>query len=320
VRGLLILVAVLVVLAGLFVAERMGEQAGEPYSQALTSLDTAEVARIEIAGPEGRTVLERRPEGWRLTEPVDYPADPDLVSATLSALTGLTSRGVISSNPDKAAVFEVDEQHGIRVALYYADDTEPRARIVVGKLSPGFSGTYVMVDGGPEVHDVPGALRFQLERDATAWRDKTVLAFDPAAITRVALRGATTAVVARSGDGWRWADGEDATSRGAVSTEAVERLVKQLSALRASGFVDEPPPPPDEPLLAVTLTGAREGNPVDLVVEAEQEGRYRMVAEANPQRFLVLKGVLEPFVTDPVAAVTAPDATPAPPAPAAPPS
>lgn len=305
VRGLLVLLAVLIVLATLFVAERMGEQAGEPYSQALTSLDADQVARIEIDGPKGRTVLERGSEGWRLTEPVDYPADDALLSGTLSMLTGLTSSGVMSSNPDKAALFQVDAAQGVRVALYYADDMEPRLRLVVGKLSPGFSSTYVTVDGGPEVHDVPGALRFQLERDATAWRDKTVLAFDPTRITRVALRGAATAVVARTGDGWTWVDGDGPAPAGAVSTEAVERLIKQLSVLRANDFVDDPPPPPAEPLLSITLAGAEGTNPVDLVVEAEQEGRYRVVAEADPQRFLVSKGLLAAFVTDPVGAVTA---------------
>ena len=177
---LLILLGVLAVLVGVLVAERMGEQEGQPFHSQLVSLDPAQVSRIEIDSPKGKTVLEKRPDGWRLTAPVDYPADPLLVNAALSLLTNLTSNALISSNPAKASVFEVDDAHAAKVSLFYDDEADPRARLMVGKLTPSFTSTYVSVAGSHEVHQVAGALRFQLERDATAWRDKTVLDFDPA--------------------------------------------------------------------------------------------------------------------------------------------
>jgi len=308
IKGLVILLVVLGGLLGLFFAERMGEHAGEPYFRQLVSLDPEMVTRVRIEGPKGVIVLERRPDGWRLTDPVDYPADRALVEGTVSLFATLSSNGLISSNPDKAELFEVDDAHAVKVALFYADEADPRVRVRVGKLAPDFSSTYVQVDGSPEVNEVSGALRFQVERDSTAWRDKTVLAFDPAAVTEVTLKGAAaTAHLRRGEDGWAWA-GEPAPA-GAVAGDTVDRLVKQLSALRAHSFDDNPPEPPAEPLLAVTLAREGDANPIDLVVESESEGLYRVVAEANPQRFLVPKGVLADLVPDPVKALTAPAAT-----------
>ena len=316
-RRLLVLLGVLAVLGALFVAGRMAQQPGEPYHRALVNINTDQVARIVVEGPKGRTELERGPDGWRLTEPVDYPAEQDLVGGTLGFLSGLTSNAVISTNPDKAELFEVDDAHGVKVSLYFAGEADPKVRLVVGKLAPGFSNTYVRVDGEPEVHQVAGALRFQLERDPTQWRDKNVLAFEPAAIGRVLLVGGGRAAVRRTDSGWAW-DGPNPPA-GAPSTEAVERLVKHLSALRALGFVDEPPEPPEAPLMTITLGRAGDESPIDLVVEAGDGARYRVVAEADPQRFLVARGLLEPYVTDSEAALRGDGgADAAPPEPAAP--
>lgn len=300
-RGLLILLAILVVLGGMFMFARVSEQPGEPYHQALVNINTDQVARIVIDGPKGHTELEKGPDGWRLTDPVDYPADQDLVSATLGFLSGLTSNGIISSNPEKAGLFEVDDEKGVKVSLYFAGEADPQVRIVVGKLAPGFSNTYVRVGDAPEVHQVAGALRFQLERDATAWRDKQILSFDPAAVVRVHLAGEADVAARRTDDGWAW-DGPTPPD-GTPSTDAVERLVRYLSSLRALDFVDQPPEAPPAPLLTVTLARDGDASPIDFVVEAEEDTRYRVVAEADPQRYLVAKGLLEPYVTDPVAAL-----------------
>lgn len=310
VRWLVILLLVLAGLAGLFFAERMNEHPGAPYTRPLVRLDPTQVTRVVIEAPKGRTVLEKGPEQWRLTEPVDYPAEPELVQSTVNLLSALSTDGVISTNPDKAALFELDDAHAVKVALYDGEDADPKLRLTVGKLAPGFTHTYVQVGDGPEVHEVPGALRFQLEREPTQWRDKTVLAFDPATIEGVTLAGTRTVTVKREGDGWTWDPA--AAGTGTPATEAVERLIKELSVLRAQDFEDKPPEAPATPLLTVTLARHGDASPIDLVIEAEEGTRYRVVAEANPQRFLVPEGPLAPYVKDPAAALAPPAETPAP--------
>jgi len=313
-RWLVVLLLVLAGLGGLLFAERMHDQAGTTVSFPLVRLNPDDVTRVVIDGPKGHTTLEDVQGTWRLTDPVDYPAEPELVKNTVKLLAGLTSDGVISTNPQKADLFEVDDAHAEKVALYVADDADPKVRLAVGKLAPGFTHTYVKVGDDATVHEVPGALRFQLERDATGWRDKTVLAFDPAAIEGLTLAGARTVTVKRGDKGWTW--DPDAAGTSTPSTDAVERLIKELSVLRAQGFEDSPPEPPATPLLTVTLARPDNQSPIDLVVEADEGTRYRVVAEANPQRFLVTKGSLEAYVKDPAAALVGSEpaaaATPAP--------
>ncbi|MFQ5507864.1 MAG: DUF4340 domain-containing protein [Leptospirillia bacterium] len=305
-KTLVILLVFVLLLAGLFFAGRIDqENAGGTASGQLLALDPERIARVVLESASGRTVLVRKDGEWMLTEPISYPADSALVASTIGALVELVSDGVISSNPERASVFEVDASRGLSVSVF--EDTEsgqPLARLTLGKLSPDFGHTYVTLGDRPEVHQVRGTLRFRFERDAGGWRDKTVLAFDAAEIHRIDLAAEGMLSVEREADGasWRWAV-DHPTPASALDPEKVGQLVRFLATLKAHDFVDEVPDASAEPLLIVTLhRGA--GNPIDLTVEDDVDGRYRVVVDADPQRYLVHPGPLAELAADPVSALS----------------
>ena len=297
-RSLLILLVILVALGGAFVAQRMGEHPGESAAHALVSMSPEKVQRFEVTREGQTTVIARTDDGWRITAPIDAPADGDMVDGAVTMLATLISDGVISSNPDKAPLFEVDPEHGIGVAFYGEGADTPLVRYTVGKLAPGFTHTYVTLEGSHDVHRVKGPIRFQLQKDVSSWRDRSVLRFDPVAVSRLAFFGDETLDLTRADDGWRVA-GDDAVA----PDGAVQPILKYLSTLRALSFEDAPEELTGAPLLTISIWTGGQPNPTDLVVEAEDPLGYRVVTDADPQRYLVGTDRLKELVADPKAAL-----------------
>ncbi len=300
-RLLAILVVVLVLLGGLFATQQMGEHSGAPEMQALVTLDSAAVQRFEVTRDGTTTVIERQDGGWRISRPIDVPADADMVNSALTMLTHLQSNGVISTNPDKAERFQVDAEHGIVVAFYSDENGKPLARYTVGKLAPGFTHTYVSLAGSHEVHRVNGPIRFQVQKDVASWRDRSVLRFDPASVSRLVISGSKGVALTRTDDGWALADGH-----GVVPNEVLTPILGYLSKLRAVTFDDAPTDLTGDPLLTISIWRKGEDNPIDLVVEMSEAAGYRVVTDANPQRYVVVGDRLKELVDDPQAALGLP--------------
>ena len=88
--------------------------------------------------------------------------------------------------------------------------------------------------------------------------------------------------------------------------EELKNTLLFLSRLQAADFVDEPVTNEGPPLLSISMREPDGQAATDLVVEAEQDGRYRVVVDANPQRFLISKTRLERLIADPATALAYP--------------
>jgi len=310
---LIILLLVAVGLAALLMARPGGDSTKLNGEGALVSLDPTQVVQVDIQRPDGTVSLKRQADGWHLAAPYQALADQNLVNAIVGALSSLHSDGVISRNPDKAALFQVDAASGIRVALFYEGDTAPRTNLVVGKLAPGFNHTYVSVADGdaPDagtridraVYRVAGPIRYTLQRKANDWRDRHILHVPPDTITQLTLsrpQGELTLTLNR--DAWQLS-GDDVPEQ-AVPKGVIDHLLTRLAGLQASAFVDEPAEMGPTPLMTLSLRPkAAEVNPIDLVVEAKVDTGYRVVVDADPQRFVVATEPLQALLEDPLAAL-----------------
>ncbi len=302
-RALNLLALVLLALGALYFVVSTGDR-GRVSSDRLVSMHAEEVARIEIIEPARTIMLERRPTGWRLTQPVDYPAVPEFAESAVNVLTTMVSKGVISANPEKAHLFGLAVEKAIHVRLYAEEESAPRVTVQVGKLAQGINFTYVKVGESDQVHQVAGSARIQLTRSVYGWRSKQMIGFDPEALERVTFDGKKSVTITRDGGDWQWA--EEMKNPPGVQPDGanVNSLLALLSRMQAAGFVDEPVVGEGPPLLAISMRAVDGETATDLVVEAEQDGRYRVVVDANPQRFLIPKARLEQLIEDPVAALT----------------
>src|SRR5690348_15333697 len=68
----------------------------------LVDIDSANVKQLSLTQPDGKKIVLAKTDGkWRLTEPVNAPADTFTVDDLVKQLTGLTARAKLK--PDEKA-------------------------------------------------------------------------------------------------------------------------------------------------------------------------------------------------------------------------
>jgi hypothetical protein len=187
--------------------------------------DRAQVKGVTIAGPDGRVVLARADEGWKIAEPVDAKGDADAVEGLLSDLQYLRADEFVDAPAADRALgldepwlrIELSRESGDPLVLEVGATREDR-RVVRGTEGRTF-----------EV----GASRLEsLPRQLAAFRWKQLASFGTDEATALELRfaepGAEPVVVTGEPDeqeGWR-------TTPPAAPGKA-SRIVTELSGLRA---------------------------------------------------------------------------------------
>jgi len=126
------------------------------------------------------------------------------------------------------------------------------------------------------------------DKDTTALRDKTVLAFDSDQVGRVVLerKEGTGATLVRSAAGaWTVEGVAEAKSKGT----AIQRFVDDVKDLRGSAIAAEPPGDVAKlglatPSLRITL-GDKAGKPIGTVLGAKQDQKYYVMRDGGPTVF-----------------------------------
>jgi hypothetical protein len=180
-----ILAAVFVLLVLLLVVQQFQRRKIVVAGPAETiQVDPETVTRVAIHTKDGHVELERTGSEWKLTQPVEYPANADLVKGMLKAVEELKLVDVISSNPDTRSTYQVDST-GTAVEVWTGD--KKALALVVGKSTSDWSHTFVRHADGNEVYRADGVLTHQFNRRADDWRDKTILMFEEPTIQSVVL-------------------------------------------------------------------------------------------------------------------------------------
>jgi hypothetical protein len=121
-------------------------------------VEATQIEWVELVQADGVVVrLEKRGEAWRLTKPVDAPADRFAADGAASALADLASETVFDPAAKDAAQHpEAPESYGLT--------REPRVRfsaagkshaLRLGDLTPIAGNSYVAADGDVRVFVVP---------------------------------------------------------------------------------------------------------------------------------------------------------------------
>jgi hypothetical protein len=167
----------LVVLAGLaliayLVLQRPGEQSrtGEDQNH-LVDYDSASVSRLEVTSANGHVVFEKIDGVWMITEPIRYPAADYLVVRAVGTGRTIALKSVVSTNPSKQGLFDVDST-GMLVRVF--EGASEKAAFRVGKATTSFTETYVRAEGSDEVYIAEGTLGSIFDRKAADWRDKGI--------------------------------------------------------------------------------------------------------------------------------------------------
>lgn len=293
-RNTLILLAVAALLgAGIWVSNReqaRTQQAEEQAKRLFGELDAAAVEWVSLATSDGQAVrLARRDGAWRVVEPVDFPADAAAADAIANALASLASEAVIE-DPQPPAVYGLAD--GAKLVRFGASGAEHELR--VGKKTPVGANSYAATGAGEDakVYTIGTFKTAAFDKAIDDLRERRPLRFEREDVTRIEAEWTGgRAVVAKQGGAWKLVEPFAADA----DENAIETMLSDLVFLRASGFVDQPPPPAevglDAPQYRVVLTGtAEEGQDAprwELAIGGVVEANARAGKAAEPALYKI---------------------------------
>ena len=134
------------------------------------------LTEVVIASGPDTADLKKKDGKWMIAAN-DFPADTGRVNALLEALFGLSTREVVSRNPDRAGEYGLDSVSQKLITLKEGD--QKMAEVVVGKVSNAdFNSTYWKKTQGDEVYRTPGNFAHQIYLKPVDWADKKFFEFE----------------------------------------------------------------------------------------------------------------------------------------------
>jgi hypothetical protein len=231
------LVVVLLILVAVFLMLRYGTGRRGGEEPLFADFAPDRTARIVMEGPDTTATLARADGVWFVTSEDSFPAEPVALDQMFDNITGFSRKDIISSNPEKQALYEVDST-GVFVTLSDATG-DTLVRFVVGKPGPDYQSTYVRDVETNDVILAPGYLRPVFDRGKRTWQDRTIFALEPDAIIEVEVRrpGGTLTLRRDGAGGWLITRPEST----ACDPGRVTRFLRTLAYLRCDEFAGRMP-------------------------------------------------------------------------------
>ncbi|MGA1796839.1 MAG: DUF4340 domain-containing protein [bacterium] len=227
-----ILIIFLCILVGIaYFMNRPAKKAKEPAL--FPGFDAEKAVAIRINGERGMLTLSKVDGRWIAVEQDNLPADNDQVKQALQTIAEIDRDNVVSRNPDKQGIFEVDPNSGFEVLVQGEGDT-PLAHFYIGKNGPDFMSTYVRKAGSDEVILYSGFhLKSRFDKPADTWLDRFVLLVQEPDVDRIEFStpdGSYSIVQVRDEGKWRMETPEEAE----VKEDMIKDMTQTLFNLRAT--------------------------------------------------------------------------------------
>ncbi len=234
-RTILLLVAILVVLAGIGALFEMSRNRATHLSQTTVfqglKTDLVDGIRIKWQGKEVN--LEKKGGNWLVATEGNHPAESKYVTDILTRLPRYYSDEVVSTNPANQSLFQVDSSG---VEVWVRQSGKEIGHFFVGKPGPDFMSTYVRPAGSNRVILVPEYLPSLFQKGET-WREKTIFSFPQDSMSAYEYQspGRGHVLLKKEPSGvWKMEMPDTAQ----VNAGTLAMPLKAFCSLRASGFAD----------------------------------------------------------------------------------
>jgi hypothetical protein len=205
--------------------------------QTLLEITADDVSAITLAYGDREIGLERRDGTWRMTKPVDAPADELAVKNLIRAIADAEVKKTIDDPPADLLPFGLAPPF-VTITLTGKDGTALPA-IKVGKTTAVSYSTYVQRADKPAVYLTPSSFRTGVDKQPKDLRDKTILTFNDKDVTAITLRGEGGGVVELAKKDGNWWIEQPAAYR--ADNNAVRALLSTVKNLRATDFANDNP-------------------------------------------------------------------------------
>ncbi|MCX7877004.1 MAG: DUF4340 domain-containing protein [Ignavibacteria bacterium] len=229
-----ILLAVFAVLIAVyFLFFRTGERVStEKIDAKLFVADSSKIDKIEIVKNNETIVLEKQGDKWKISKPIDYPADTNAVYPMLKDLKNFIIESVASENPSKFSNF-IDSANNTQVSTY--QEGKLLGTFILGKAQ-GFQNAYVKRPEENRVLLASNISPFNFNKQLKDFRNKHVVSIVPITVSRVDFKSTDSnnvnfSAIKDSLGVWR-IDGDS------VATSLMDGYLNTFSNLNAEDFKD----------------------------------------------------------------------------------
>ncbi len=234
-RTTLLLLLVLAGLGGYVYWVEYPKAQEKDKKQKLYEFKTDEATEVDLVFADRELVLKKSGDDWRLTKPLDAPADAVTVKNLVGAIADCEIKKELTETSSDLATYGLDKPF---VTLTVKLKDKALAAVAVGKTTPIGSSAYVQKADDKKILLANGAFRSGLDKQVKDLRDKTIVAFSDDELQRVEISGEDKDIVLVKKDG-NWAL-ERPAAYGA-DTANVRSFLSSLRALRANDFPEEVP-------------------------------------------------------------------------------
>jgi hypothetical protein len=286
-RTTVILLVVFIVLAAIayfYIFAPSGKERETSYktSDIKISFDSASITKFSMLR-EGKTItLENQGGKWLVTAPGTYTANAKVVATMLGGISHLKLGSLVSSNPAKQNLFEVDST-GTKFTV--TDRSSKSITMIIGKPGPAYSDFYLRLDGSNDVYLGDGITTYTLNQQLKEWRDKSIFsAFQDSINGLIVDYRSRQFVLRKENSNWKLNDDSIAVSE-------VTPVLSTLSNLNADDFVDTIPKLEIQPI-SVKVQGIVQGD-LKFYPAAPDSSKYIVQASTNPQIFTMTKWMVQ---------------------------
>jgi hypothetical protein len=150
------------------------------------SFDRTKVTGVEIVTREETLSVHTADGKWKLTAPVELPADSELMGEFLEKVGAARVKEFVTESPPSLASFGLERP--LRITIKASDDKGPTAvSLLLGRVDDAKKGVYAKRPDEPSVLLLPEEVWTALPKNVAALRNKTVVEFDRDKLVRVEI-------------------------------------------------------------------------------------------------------------------------------------
>ena len=205
---------------------------------------------------------------------------------------------IVSTDPNKYPLFELDPVNGVEVKISRSDHT-PLAHFFVGKNGPDLISTYIRIGGEKDVLLLSGMIKPAFDKELKDWRDKTIFNLKVEDIVKIDTISPQKKVSLKKDDKGNWE--MVVPEKAKVKKDVIEGMVNTLATLKAYDFEDGADLKACgliNPSTKIQIT-MKDNSTFSLLIGKEKDSSKRYVKrDDNSTVFLVQNFDLEPIMKD----------------------
>lgn len=258
----------------------------------MSQLNEQEIKKISIENPEEAksATLEKRDKIWVLINGQSFPADDKKIKELINKINLIRSEEVISKNPERHELFNVDKKSGTHIVIWNNRD-KTIADFFIGKSTES-NQQYIRLASSDETHKSNQNITSLTQQTKEDWKDKTLFESNEEEIRKLTLyKEGDEITLERKDESWTMPQYNNQLADSLVARTLFERI-KYISADEFASAAEGSQVDFKNPDYRISVRKMDEGLNIVLFKQAE-DGKYYAKSGESSFTYLVSKELID---------------------------